>query len=119
MSGKSNEISSPEAKLDARALEMVAETFRILSEPGRLSLLQELKAAEMTVGELVEATGLGQASVSKHLKLMHSAQLLTRRKEGVKVFYSLKDETVFSLCRLVCGKLAAEQQQKESIDFTV
>ncbi|MBK1881744.1 winged helix-turn-helix transcriptional regulator [Luteolibacter pohnpeiensis] len=119
MNQKSNEISQTDGKLDARALEKVAETFRILSEPGRLSLLQELKSAEMTVGELVEATQQGQASVSKHLKLMHSAQLLTRRKEGVKVYYSVKDETVFALCKLVCGKLAAEQQQQESIDFSL
>ncbi len=49
-------------------------------------LLQELKEGEQMVGELVELTGMGQASVSKHLKTMFDAGLLSRRKEGVKVF---------------------------------
>lgn len=105
--------------MGAEALEKVAETFRVLGEGGRLLLLQELKSGEKTVGELVEASGQGQASVSKHLKLMFDAGLLSRRKEGVKVFYSLKDEMVFSLCHLVCGKLEADQSSREEIDYSI
>lgn len=91
----------------------------MLGEWVRLSLLQELMSGEKTVGELVEASGQGQASVSKHLKLMYDAGLLSRRKEGVKVFYRLKDDMVFSLCQLVCGKLATDQKTREEIDFSI
>ncbi|MEP4078988.1 ArsR/SmtB family transcription factor [Haloferula sp.] len=119
MSAKSKKKSAKSAKLSAEALELVAETFRALSDGGRLALLQELKEGELTVGELVEATGMGQASVSKHLKTMFEAELLSRRKEGVKVFYSVKDELVFSLCRLVCGKLDDEQRGRAEIDFSI
>ncbi len=45
----------------------VAERFKALGEPVRISLLQALRTREMSVGELVAATGLGQANVSKHL----------------------------------------------------
>jgi ArsR family transcriptional regulator len=106
-------------KLSAEALEMVAETFRALSDAGRLALLQELKEGERMVGELVESTGMGQASVSKHLKTMFDAGLLSRRKEGVKVFYGVKDELVFALCKLVCGKLDEDQRGRGEIDFSI
>ncbi len=111
--------SSGNFRLGAEALENVAEIFRIIGEAGRLALLQELKTGEKTVGELVDASGQGQASVSKHLKLMHGAGLLSRRKQGVKVFYAVKDELVFSLCRLVCGNLDEEQKGRAEIDYSI
>ncbi|MGB6223187.1 ArsR/SmtB family transcription factor [Haloferula sp.] len=110
---------SKKTKLSAEALALVAETFRALSDAGRLALLQELKEGERMVGELVEATGMGQASVSKHLKTMFDAGLLSRRKEGVKVFYGVKDELVFALCRLVCGKLDGDQKGRGEVDFSI
>ena len=122
MSAKSKEKSAKNAKLSAEALELVAETFRALGDAGRLALLQELKVGEHMVGELVEATGMGQASVSKHLKTMFDAGLLSRRKEGVKVFYGVKEELVFSLCRLVCGKLESDQRDRRDrreVDFSI
>jgi len=106
-------------KLGSAALEKVAGTFRVLGEAGRLALLQEMKGGERTVGELVELTGQGQASVSKHLKLLHEAGLLARRKEGVKVFYGVKEEMVFSLCKLVCGSLADRQRPRDRVDFSI
>ena len=50
-------MNDKESINDEAALEALAETFRLLSEPGRLKLLQELKSGEKMVGELVEATG--------------------------------------------------------------
>ncbi len=97
----------------------VAATFRVLGEGARLELLQELKSGEKTVGELVEATRQGQASVSKHLKLMFDSDLLSRRKEGVKVFYAMKDELVSALCELVCGKLNKDQSDRGDIDYSI
>jgi ArsR family transcriptional regulator len=105
--------------LSPEALEKVAQTFRVLGEPVRLQRLQELRKGECSVSELTTTTGLAQASVSKHLKTMHDTGFLTRRKEGVKVFYLLTDELVFSLCRLVCGKLAEEQKDRSDIDYMI
>ena len=53
-------------------LAMIAERFKALAEPARLQLLRCLQEQEMSVNELVEATGLGQANVSKHLQLLHT-----------------------------------------------
>ncbi len=89
--------------LTPEVLELVAERFRVLSEPARLQLLNALRDHECTVSELVEATGLGQANTSKHLQLLKSHGFVDRRKEGLYVHYRIADPAVFQLCDLVCG----------------
>lgn len=94
--------------LKPELLELVAERFKALGEPTRLRILNALRAGEKTVSELMEETGLGQANVSKHLQMLHSLGFVERRKEGLYVYYRLADESVFQLCDIVCGRLAAE-----------
>ena len=93
-------------------LELVAERFKVLSEPARLHLLDELRSGERTVGELVERTGLSQANVSKHLQMLHRAGFVQRRKEGLYVNYALADRDVFRLCDIMCGRLGAETRRR-------
>lgn len=93
-------------------LELVAERFKALAEPVRLQILNALRNREMTVGELIEATKLGQANVSKHLQLLFSLGFVSRRKEGLFVYYSLADKSVFQLCDTMCGRLRAEMKSR-------
>ena len=87
-------------------LERVAERFRLLGEPVRLEILNHLTIkGEMNVQELIEATGQQQANVSKHLKIMAKAGLVSRRKEGLYVYYTIADPSISGLCLLVCGQL--------------
>ncbi len=90
-------------------MERVARRFKLLSEPVRLDLLNQLQAqGEMSVQELVAATGHMQANVSKHLGLLAREGLLARRKEGLNVYYSIADPTLSALCTLVCGQIRQE-----------
>ncbi len=70
-------------KLSARALELVAEQFGVLADPTRLRLLNELRAGEKTVSELIEASGANQANISRHLGVLSRAAMVGRRKAGV------------------------------------
>ena len=96
-------------------IELIAQRFRALAEPARLQIMQQLRDGEQTVGELVDATGLGTANVSKHLQLLHGAGFVTRRKEGLNVFYALAGEDVFRLCDIMCGRLAAETASRRKV----
>jgi ArsR family transcriptional regulator len=98
--------------LPPAALELVAARFRMLAEPMRLRLLNELHTGEKSVTALIEATGAGQANVSKHLALLTDAGMVGRRKEGLNVYYFVADESLFELCELVCGRLAKELAEK-------
>lgn len=84
---------------------MVAARFRILGEPIRIRLLQELQGGERTVGELVAAVGSTQPNVSKHLRILQEAGTVGRRQEGNSVYCFIADRSVFALCELVCGSI--------------
>ena len=88
------------------ALELVASRFRVMGEPVRLRLLQELALGERSVSQLASRLGTTQPNVSKHLKLMQAAGLVARRADRNSAFYSIADDSVFELCEIVCGKLA-------------
>lgn len=84
---------------------MIARRFGVLSDPTRLRLLHSLFEGERNVGTLVELSGASQTTVSRHLQMLTDAGFLKRRKEGLQVFYSIADESVFQLCELMCGSL--------------
>lgn len=79
--------------------------FRLLAEPTRLAILQELKAGPKSVGALVAALSASQANVSKQLRILFDGGFLSRERDGVSVRYQINDEVVFSLCELVCDRL--------------
>lgn len=84
-------------------IERIARTFRVIGEPMRIRLLDAMRDGEATVGELVEATGASQQNVSKHLGVLHEAELISRRQSGREVYYEIADPTVFDICEMVCG----------------
>ena len=94
---------------------LVAERFKALAEPARLQILNCLRGGELTVTELVEETEFGQANVSKHLQLLHTLGFVSRRKEGLYVYYALADKSVFQLCDVMCGRLEAEMKARRKL----
>lgn len=98
--------------LPPEVLQQVAEYFSILSEPMRLKLLNLLRDGEKCVQELVDATSTSQANVSKHLKVMLQAGILSRRTEGTSAYYRVEDPLIFDLCNLVCDRLAQRIEQQ-------
>jgi DNA-binding transcriptional ArsR family regulator len=102
-------------KLTPELMGIMAERFKALGEVARLQILDALRGGEMAVSELVEATELGQANVSKHLGLLHQLGFVRRRKEGLFVYYSLADRDVFRLCDIKCGRLDAESSARRKV----
>jgi|SRR5947209_4681112 len=95
-------------------LEQMAGRFRLLGDATRLAILRCLmRRGEQNVSQVVAETRCNQANVSKHLKQLHQAGLLGRRKEGLQVFYRISDPLVERLCRLVCDALLAGRNQGE------
>jgi DNA-binding transcriptional ArsR family regulator len=85
-----------------KMLALIARRFRTLGEPFRLRLLQVLETGEKTVGDLVALTEGTQPNVSKHLQILHHAGIVSRRREGTSIFYSIGDPMVLRICELVC-----------------
>lgn len=113
-------VQSTPVKTSPALLNLVADYFKVLSEVSRLTIIQLLKDnGSLKVGEIAEATGLGQANLSKHLKLLTQAGILQREQIGVSVYYQIADPIIFELCEVVCGslknRLIQQAQQLEQI----
>jgi DNA-binding transcriptional ArsR family regulator len=87
------------------ALEMIASWFRVLAEPSRLRILRALEEGEKNITDLVAATGLTQANVSRHVQSLAQAGMVGRRKEGLVTVCYIADPTISELCDTVCSNL--------------
>jgi len=95
----------PRTSFRPDTLEAIAGRFKVLAEPARLHVLNQLRGGPLNVTELMDATQLNQANLSKHLQLLHTHGFVARRREGLFVVYELADKSVFSLCDIMCGQL--------------
>jgi DNA-binding transcriptional ArsR family regulator len=102
------DVGVSQVKLTPELIELIAARFKALAEPARLQILNALRGGEMTVSDLVEETGMGQANVSKHLQSLYAAGFVDRRKEGLFVYYLLATKDVFRLCDIMCGRIEHE-----------
>jgi ArsR family transcriptional regulator len=74
-----------------------AEIFQGLAHPTRIAIVELLRAGEMSAGRLIEQLGLEQANTSQHLAVLRGKQIVTSRKEGNQVFYSLRDPVLIEV----------------------
>lgn len=101
--------------LSSDALELIANRFKILSEPIRLRILHELQEGEKSVTELTEAVETSQPNVSKHLKILQDAGVVKRNQQGNTVYYSIADASIFTLCETVCSSLETRLRNQAEI----
>ncbi len=74
-----------------------AEFFKALAHPIRIAILDSLRPGERSVNELCAALGVEQSTLSQQLAVLRSRDIVSGRKEGLNVFYSVNDPTVFKL----------------------
>ena len=108
-------VNAQSSSLSPAALGIVAEFFKLLSEVSRLEIVCCLKNGPLTVSKIIEQTGLGQANVSKHLKLMSTAGILRRTQQGVNVVYEIANPVIFPLCDLVCNSLVDQFHKQNQV----
>lgn len=101
--------------LGPELLTIIAARFKVLAEPARLAILDALRNGEMTVTDLVDSTGLGQANVSKHLQVLHTHGFVSRRKHGLFTHYAVVDRDVYKLCDIMCGRLGSEAAARKKL----
>lgn len=94
------------------ALVLIASWFRTLAEPSRLKILRSLEEGEKNITELVEATGLTQANVSRHVQSLVEAGMVGRRREGLTAICFIADPSITELCDNVCTNLLKRLSQQ-------
>ena len=83
--------------LDGIAATRVAELFKALSDPTRIRIVSLLSHTELCVGDLCLVLGMSQPAVSYQLRTLRTLRIVSARKEGKHVFYTLTDEHIHQL----------------------
>jgi len=79
-----------------------ADIFQALANPTRIAIVELLRdEKEVPVSTIYERLGLEQANVSQHLAILRSKQIVTGRKKGNQVFYSLRDPIIGRVLNLM------------------
>ena len=104
---RSKKTKPVEENLDAM-FELAADTFRVMSAPMRLKIINSLCNEEKNVGQLLEEIDTTQPNMSQHLNTLYKAKILGRRREGVQIYYRIINERVVTLCRAVCTQIAID-----------
>ncbi len=99
-------------------VEEVARRFALLAEPTRLRILDALlERGDTSVTELAMQIGEAPANVSQHLSRLLADHIVSRRRDGRTVRYSIADPTIRPLCDLVCNALEWRARSSSSGDL--
>ena len=111
----------PPARRESSGL---AVLFKAIGDPTRQQILLLLEKGERSVNEIVEHFKLSQPTISRHLTVLYQAGLIGRRREGQRVVYSLRPESVkcccegffshFDCCSPFFGRGHAQRHRKTS-----
>lgn len=80
---------------------MIYNIYSAFGNEVRIKLLLCLSRKAKNVTELINTCGLAQSAVSQHLAKLKSAKLVTTKKSGKEILYSLKNKKVAQICRLL------------------
>jgi len=85
--------------LDEETLFVVSQTFKALSDPTRIRILNLLCTDEHSVNDIAEILDLGQSTVSHQLRFLKNLRLVKFRREGTTLYYSKDDDHIMNLLK--------------------
>ncbi|SHG55732.1 ArsR/SmtB family transcription factor [Ornithinibacillus halophilus] len=94
-----NSFTDSQQHLDEETLFVVSQTFKALSDPTRIRILNLLCTGEHSVNEIAETLNLGQSTVSHQLRFLKNLRLVKYRRAGSTLFYSEDDHHVMNLLK--------------------
>ena len=93
------EMENDTQLLDEETLFVVSQTFKALSDPTRIRILNLLCKEEHSVNDIAETLNLSQSSVSHQLRFLKNLRLVKSRREGTAMYYSEDDHHVMNLLK--------------------
>ena len=92
-----------------------ADILKALAQPTRLKILEFLRGGERCVCEIFPAIGEEQSNTSRHLNLMMSAGILSRRKDGLKIYYAIKHRQVLEIMDLAAEIMLEDVSGRQKV----
>ena len=102
-------------KVDDIVFKIKADFLKALAHPARLQVIEYLKNGEASVGKLVQALGIEQSSLSRHLATLRDLGVLEARQEKTNVYYNLHDHDIFKVLRPIAELLRKKLRRSEKL----
>jgi DNA-binding transcriptional ArsR family regulator len=87
--------------------------LKALANPDRLLLLCQMAQQEACVGDLEAATGIRQPTLSQQLGILRELELVSTRREGKLIFYSIASEQAMAVMHVLYEQFCDPQRQQE------
>ncbi len=95
---QTDRVTQPEpaqlGSLGAESVSRVAEMFRLMGDPTRLSIILTCLPGPKPVGDIAQRLGLSSSLVSHHLRLLRAARVMRGQRHGKQVHYGVADEHI-------------------------
>lgn len=78
-----------------------ADFFQALAHPTRIAIVEQLRGGELSAGTLIERLGIEQANASQHLAVLRTKNIVSSRKAGNQVFYTVRDPLIIDVLDLM------------------
>ena len=95
--------------------EFKASIFQALGHPTRIAIIEVLRDGELPAGVIIERLGIEQANASQHLAVLRLKQIVTSRKEGNQVFYSVRDPLIVEVLDIMRRYFQAHVEEAMSM----
>ncbi len=99
----------------AQLFKLQADICKTLADPTRLMILHELKRGEASVGHLTINLRLPQSNVSRHLAVLRERGVVTTRRDGTTIYYSLANPKIAEACDLVREVLEGHLRRSQKL----
>jgi ArsR family transcriptional regulator len=95
-----------------------SEMCKALANPKRQQILDTLRESEMSVGELIDATGMSQSNLSQHLAILRNKGVLKVRRQGAYAYYSITNPKIIRAFDLITEVMQESLQDQRDTAST-
>jgi DNA-binding transcriptional ArsR family regulator len=99
------------------SIDNIADFLKVLAHPIRLRIIECLKTGEKSVNDIQSELNKSQSTISQHLKILTSANILNYRKDGLKSFYKISQPKIHAIT-LALSQYISELNQDHIEDIT-
>jgi ArsR family transcriptional regulator len=92
-----------------------ANIFQALAHPTRIAIIEVLRDGELSAGMIIDRLGIEQANASQHFSILRQKQIVTSRKEGNQVFYSVRDPLLIEVLDIMRRYFQAHVEEAMSL----
>ncbi|OGQ13640.1 MAG: hypothetical protein A3B70_07815 [Deltaproteobacteria bacterium RIFCSPHIGHO2_02_FULL_40_11] len=101
--------------MEEKIIQLHAEICKCLASPVRLKVLNVLRKGEKSVDVLAKILGVQKANLSQHLGILRQRKIVTTRKAGLNIFYSIANPKMIKACDILREVLFEQLQESEKL----